>query len=110
MKSDNLFSAFFLICTAGKSQFNLIRNKDTFYLPVHVHLNNFIIIMRSALQDNHEKLITQYEANFADICALQSTLNNELLPYVAQELSLSDADYTWAKEWISDTGKYCHQL
>jgi len=66
--------------------------------------------MRSALQRNHQKCITQYEENFADVCALQLTLNNELLPYVAQELSLSDADYTWAKEWISDTGKYCHQL
>ncbi|OAX37923.1 CRAL/TRIO domain-containing protein [Rhizopogon vinicolor AM-OR11-026] len=59
--------------------------------------------MRSVLQDNHEKLITQYKANFADVCALQSILDDELLPHVVQEIALSDADYTWAKEWISDT-------
>ncbi|KAG1725405.1 CRAL-TRIO domain-containing protein [Suillus paluster] len=60
-------------------------------------------IMRSVLQDNHETLINQYEASLADVWALQSTLNDEVLSHVAQELALSDADHTWAKEWISDT-------
>lgn len=61
--------------------------------------------MRSVLQDNHEKLIAQHEANFADVCALQSILNDELLPHVAHEFVLNDADYAWAKKWVSDTGK-----
>jgi retinaldehyde-binding protein 1 len=68
-------------------------------------LNNDIIVMRSILQDNHKKLVVQYEENFADVCALQSILNDELLPHVAQELALSDVDYAWTKGWVSDTGK-----
>ncbi|KAG0701266.1 CRAL-TRIO domain-containing protein [Suillus ampliporus] len=60
-------------------------------------------IARSVLQDNHERLIDQYKANLADVCALQLTLNDEVLSHVAQAFALSDADHTWAKEWISDT-------
>ncbi|KAJ8596571.1 CRAL/TRIO domain-containing protein [Rhizopogon salebrosus TDB-379] len=66
-------------------------------------LKNRIIVMRSILQDNHKELVIQYEENFADVCALQSILNDELLPHVAQELALSDVDYAWTKEWVSDT-------
>jgi len=65
--------------------------------------------MRSVLQDNHERLIAQYKSNLGDVRALQSTLNDEVLPHVVQDLALSDADHTWAKEWISDTGK-SHQI
>ncbi|KAG1736033.1 CRAL-TRIO domain-containing protein [Suillus lakei] len=60
-------------------------------------------IARSVLEGNHKRLIDQYKANLADVCALQSTLNDEILLHVTQELALSDADHTWAKEWISDT-------
>lgn len=60
-------------------------------------------IARSALEGNHKSLIDQYKANLADVCALQSTLNDEILSHVVQELALSDADHTWAKEWTSDT-------
>jgi retinaldehyde-binding protein 1 len=60
-------------------------------------------IARSVLEGNHKSLIDQYKANLADVCALQSTLNDEILSHVAQEFALSDADHTWAKEWISDT-------
>lgn len=66
--------------------------------------------MHSVLQENHEKLISQYEENFAGVCALQLTLNDELLPHVAQEFAFGDADYARAKEWISDTGKCYHQI
>jgi retinaldehyde-binding protein 1 len=64
-------------------------------------------IARSALEGNHKRLIDQYKANLADVCALQSTLNDEILSHMVQELALSDADHTWAKEWISDTGNSC---
>ncbi|KAG2065090.1 CRAL/TRIO domain-containing protein [Suillus decipiens] len=60
-------------------------------------------IARSVLEDNHKRLIDQYKTNLADVCALQSTLNDEILSHVVQEFALSDADHTWAKEWISDT-------
>lgn len=60
-------------------------------------------IARSVLEGNHNRLIDQYKTNLADVCALQSTLIDEILSHVVQELALSDADHTWAKEWISDT-------
>lgn len=60
-------------------------------------------ISRSILEDNHKRLIDQYKANLSDVCAIQSILNDEILSHVVQELALSDADHTWAKEWISDT-------
>ncbi|KAG2031447.1 CRAL-TRIO domain-containing protein [Suillus americanus] len=60
-------------------------------------------IARSVLEGNHKLLVDQYKANLADVCALQSTLNDEILSHVVQEFALSDADHTWAKEWISDT-------
>jgi retinaldehyde-binding protein 1 len=60
-------------------------------------------IARSVLEGNHKSLIDQYKANLADVCALQSTLNDEILSHVVQEFALSDAEHIWAKEWISDT-------
>lgn len=60
-------------------------------------------IARSALEGNHKSLIDQYKTNLADVHALQSTLNDEILVHVVQELALSDAEHAWAKEWTSDT-------
>ncbi|KAG1767424.1 CRAL-TRIO domain-containing protein [Suillus occidentalis] len=60
-------------------------------------------IARSALEGNHKTLIDQYKTNLEDAYALQSTLNDEILVHVVQELALSDAEHAWAKEWTSDT-------
>jgi retinaldehyde-binding protein 1 len=67
-------------------------------------------IARSVLEGNHKSLIDQYKANLADVCALQSTLNDEISSHVVQEFALSDAEYIWAKEWISDTGTCCRPI
>jgi hypothetical protein len=65
-------------------------------------------IARSALEGNHKTLIDQYKTNLADVHALQSTLNDEILVHVVQELALSDAEHAWAKEWIEDTGGFLY--
>jgi hypothetical protein len=67
---------------------------------------NHIETARSALEGNHKTLIDQYKTNLADVHALQSTLNDEILAHVVHELALSDAEHTWAEEWTSDTGGF----
>lgn len=56
------------------------------------------------LQQNCDKLLSQYQANIDAVIELQNVLIDDVLPSLADELGL-DSDATgWAKDWLSDTG------
>ncbi|KAK0213130.1 CRAL-TRIO domain-containing protein [Desarmillaria ectypa] len=64
--------------------------------------------IHTLLKANCDKLLEQYHANLRDVCALQETLINDILPSVSDELHLGDVETNWAKEWLSDTFSIFH--
>ncbi|KAH7889107.1 CRAL-TRIO domain-containing protein [Phlebopus sp. FC_14] len=60
-------------------------------------------VIRSLLQDNHEKLLNQYENAQADLVAILQTLNEHILPHLSLELGLQETDAVWLREWLDDT-------
>ncbi|THU96738.1 CRAL/TRIO domain-containing protein [Dendrothele bispora CBS 962.96] len=59
--------------------------------------------IRSLLQANCDKLLTQYHSNLETVLELQSTLIEDVLPSVADELNLDSEQMEWAREWLQDT-------
>ncbi|KAE9389884.1 CRAL/TRIO domain-containing protein [Gymnopus androsaceus JB14] len=55
------------------------------------------------LQQNCDRLLAQYEANMKAVIGLQSTLIEDVLPSVADELALDSEQINWAKRWLEDT-------
>ncbi|KAK7473223.1 hypothetical protein VKT23_001321 [Stygiomarasmius scandens] len=59
--------------------------------------------IRSLLQGNCDKLLTQYRSNLKTVLELQATLIEDVLPSVADELNLGLEQREWAREWLQDT-------
>ncbi|KAJ7121329.1 CRAL-TRIO domain-containing protein [Mycena crocata] len=55
------------------------------------------------LKANCEKLLAQYAENQEAVLALQSTLLQDILPSVTDELELDADSIEWATEWLKDT-------
>lgn len=58
----------------------------------------------SLLQTNYENLLGEYYFNQATLLALQKTLIDDILPYVADELELDASATIWAEKWLEDDG------
>ncbi|KAF9257982.1 CRAL/TRIO domain-containing protein [Marasmius fiardii PR-910] len=57
----------------------------------------------SLLQANCDRLLGEYQANLNATLELQAILIEEILPSVATELELDEAQLEWIKEWLEDT-------
>ncbi|KIJ60014.1 hypothetical protein HYDPIDRAFT_32594 [Hydnomerulius pinastri MD-312] len=60
-------------------------------------------VIRSLLQENHEKLEIQYETAQPDVSAILETLRQDVLPHLIIELGFRNIDIVWAVEWLDDT-------
>ncbi|KAJ3982772.1 CRAL-TRIO domain-containing protein [Lentinula detonsa] len=58
---------------------------------------------RLLLQANCDTLLKQYEANMKVVQELQSTLIEDVLPSIENELALDADQIFWAKQWLQDT-------
>ncbi|KAG7098311.1 hypothetical protein E1B28_000272 [Marasmius oreades] len=59
--------------------------------------------IRSLLQANCDRLLNEYQANLNATLELQAILIDDVLPSVATELELDEAQQKWVKEWLEDT-------
>jgi len=62
------------------------------------------------LRRNCDALADQYVTNVEDVSALQDVLIQDILPSVADELSLDQEGLNWAKSWLEDTGASIREL
>ncbi|KAF5355528.1 hypothetical protein D9758_006381 [Tetrapyrgos nigripes] len=59
--------------------------------------------IRPLLQINCDKLLAQYRSNLKTVLELQTTLIDDVLPSVVDELNLGKQQMEWAREWLEDT-------
>ncbi|KAJ3809028.1 CRAL-TRIO domain-containing protein [Lentinula aff. lateritia] len=58
---------------------------------------------RLLLQANCDRLLEQYEANMKVVRELQSTLIEDVLPSLADELALNSEQIAWANQYLDDS-------